>query len=157
MAKEKDHPNINPMVHPPIVAVMFIAIAYFLGRLVPLPFVVPLALRYVGLALTFVGFLLGIGALHEFRKARTTLDPHGSVKKLVTSGIYRFTRNPIYLGFLLMVIGVPLNFGIYWGIGMVPFYIILMNRLIIEREENYLEKKFKKPYANYKSQVRRWL
>jgi protein-S-isoprenylcysteine O-methyltransferase Ste14 len=157
MAKEKDHPNINPMVHPPIVALIFIAIAYFLGRFVPLPFAVPLALRYVGFGLTFVGFLLGIGALNEFRKARTTLDPHGSVKKLVTSGIYRFTRNPIYLGFLLMVIGVPLNFGLYWGIVMAPFYIILMNRLIIEREENYLEKKFKHTYTNYKSQVRRWL
>jgi len=157
MAKEKDHPNINPMVHPPIVAVMFIATAYFLGRFVPFPFIVPFVLRYVGLGMTFVGFLLGIGALHEFRKARTTLDPHGSVKKLVTSGIYRFTRNPIYLGFLLMVIGVPLNFGLYWGIVMAPFYIILMNRLIIEREEDYLEKKFKTTYTNYKSQVRRWL
>jgi len=157
MAKEKDHPSINPVVHPPIVALIFIAIAYFLGRFVPLPFIVPLALRYVGLILTFVGFLLGIAALNEFRKARTTLDPHGSVKKLITAGIYRFTRNPIYLGFLLMVIGVPLNFGLYWGIGMAPFYIILMNRLIIEREENYLEKKFKNTYANYKSQVRRWL
>jgi protein-S-isoprenylcysteine O-methyltransferase Ste14 len=145
------------MVHPPIVALVFIVIAYFLGRFVPLPFAVPLMLRYVGLVMTFVGFLLGIGALNEFRKARTTLDPHGSVKKLVTSGIYRFTRNPIYLGFLLMVIGVPLNFGLYWGIVMAPFYIILMNRLIIEREEAYLEKKFKDTYTNYKSQVRRWL
>ncbi len=157
MAKEKDHPNINPMVHPPIVALMFIAIAYFLGRFVALPFVVPLVLRYVGLVMTFVGFLLGIGALNEFRKARTTLDPHGSVKKLVTSGIYRFTRNPIYLGFLLMVIGLPLNSGLYWGIVMAPFYMITMSRLVIEPEENYLEKKFKDTYTNYKSQVRRWL
>ena len=157
MAKEKDHANINPRVHPPIVALMFIAIAYILGRFAPLPFVVPLVLRYVGLGMTFVGFLLGIGALNEFRKARTTLDPHGSVKKMVTTGIYRFTRNPIYLGFLLMVIGVPLNFGLYWGIVMAPFYIVLMNRLIIEREEAYLEKKFKDTYTNYKSQVRRWL
>jgi len=50
-----------------------------------------------------------------------------------------------------------LNFGLYWGIVMAPFYIIVMNRLIIEREENYLEKKFKNTYTNYKSQVRRWL
>ena len=157
MAKEQDHPDISPMVHPPIVALMFIVIAYFLARFVPFPFVAPPVLRYVGLGMTFIGFLLGIGAFIEFRKARTTLDPHGSVKQLVVSGIYRFTRNPIYLGFLLMVIGLPLNSGIYWGFLMAPLYIITMTRLVIEREEAYLEKKFKDQYTDYRSRVRRWI
>lgn len=157
MTKEQDHPNISPMVHPPIVALMFIVIAYFLGRFIFIPFVVPMILRNVGFAMSFAGFLLGIGAFIEFRKAHTTLDPHGSAKQLVLSGIYRFTRNPIYLGFLLMVIGLPLNSGLYWGIVMAPFYMVTMNRLVIEREETYLEKKFKDQYASYKSRVRRWL
>jgi len=157
MAKQLDRPNISPMVHPPIVALMFIAIAYFLGRFVPLPMIAPMVLRNVGLLLTFLGFLLGIGAFIEFRKARTTLDPHGSAKQVVTSGIYRFTRNPIYLGFLLMVIGLPLNSGLYWGFLMAPLYMMTMTRLVIEREEAYLEKKFKDQYTGYKSRVRRWL
>ena len=157
MSKQPEHANINKNVHPPVVALMFIVIAYFLGRFAPLPFVAPMFLRYVGLFLAFLGFLLGIGAFLEFRKARTTLDPHGSVKQVVSSGIYRFTRNPIYLGFLLMVIGVPLNSGIYWGIVMAPFYMLLMNRLVIEQEEAYLEKKFGKAYTSYTARVRRWL
>lgn len=157
MSKEQDRPNISPVVHPPIVALMFIVIAYVLGRFVPLPVAVPVMVRYVGLFLTFLGFLLGIGAFLEFRRARTTVDPHGSTKQLVTSGIYRFTRNPIYLGFLLMVIGLPLNSGFYWGIVMAPFYILLMNRLVIEHEEAYLERKFGKIYTSYMSQVRRWI
>jgi len=157
MAKEHDRPNISPLVHPPIVALMFIVIAYFLGRFVPLPLVVPGILRSIGLVLTFVGFLLGIGAFMEFRKARTTLDPHGSSKQVVTSGIYRFTRNPIYLGFLLMVIGLPLNSGLYWGIVMAPFYVFIMNGLIIQHEEAYLERKFGETYTSYTSRVRRWL
>ena len=157
MTKEQDHPNISPMVHPPVVALMFIVIAYFLGRFAPLTFSAPVILRYVGLAMTFVGFLLGIGAFIEFRKARTTLDPHGSARQLVTSGIYRFTRNPIYLGFLLMVIGIPLNSGLYWGIVLAPFYVFLMHRLIIRHEEVYLEKKFGKAYTGYTSRVRRWI
>ena len=157
MAKEQDHPNINPMVHPPIIALMFIVIAYFLGRFAPLPFGVPTILRNIGLLMTFIGFLLGIGAFVEFRRARTTVDPHGSAKQLVTSGIYRFTRNPIYLGFLLMVVGLPLNSGLYWGVVMAPFYILTMNRLVIEREETYLEGKFKDVFTSYKSCVRRWL
>ena len=156
-AKKQDHPGISPMVHPPVVALMFIVIAYFLGRFVPLSFVAPAILRYSGLALTFAGFLLGIGAFIEFRKARTTLDPHGSAKQLVTSGIYRFSRNPIYLGFLLMVIGLPLNSGLYWGFVLAPFYVIVMNRLIIQHEERYLERKFGKTYTGYMSRVRRWL
>ena len=157
MAKEQDRPSISPMVHPPVVALMFIVIAYFLGRFVPVSFSTPAVLRYLGLALTFAGFLLGIGALIEFRKARTTLDPHGSAKQLVTSGIYRFTRNPIYLGFLLMVIGLPLNSGLYWGIVLAPLYIFMMNRLIIQHEEAYLERKFGNAYTGYTSRVRRWL
>ena len=157
MAKEQDRPNINPMVHPPVVVLLFIVIAYFLGRFVPFPFIPSTIWRNVGLLLTCIGFLLGISALLEFRKERTTLDPHGSSKQVVTSGIYRFTRNPIYLGFLLMVIGLPLNSGLIWGIILAPLYMIVMTRLIIEQEEAYLEKKFKDHYTNYKSRVRRWL
>ena len=157
MAKEQDRPKISPMVHPPIIALMFIVIAYFLGRFAPLGFSAPAILRYIGLALTFVGFLLGMGAFLEFRKARTTLDPHGSAKQLVTSGIYRYTRNPIYLGFLLMVVGLPLNSGLYWGIVLAPFYVFMMNRLIIQHEEAYLERKFGQTYASYITRVRRWV
>lgn len=157
MAKEQDRPSTNPMVHPPVVVLLFIVIAYFLGRFAPLPFSAPPLLRYLGLGLTFAGFLLGLAALVEFRRARTTLDPHGSTSHLVTSGIYRFTRNPIYLGFLLMVIGLPLNSGLYWGIVLAPFYMLIMNRLIIQHEEAYLEKKFGKTYTAYISEVRRWL
>jgi len=157
MVRQQDHPDIPKNVHPPLVALLFIVIAYFLGRFVPLPFLVPPILRNIGLFLTFIGFLFGIGALLEFRKARTTLDPHGSSKQIVSSGVYRFSRNPIYLGFLLMVVGLPLTSGLYWGIIVAPFYIIMMNRLVIQHEEAYLEKKFGKTYTSYTSQVRRWL
>jgi protein-S-isoprenylcysteine O-methyltransferase Ste14 len=157
MTKDQDHPDISPMVHPPLVALLFIVLAYFLGRFVPLSVAVPPVLQYIGLALTFIGFLLGIGAFLEFRRSHTTLDPHGSTKQLVTSGIYRFTRNPIYLGFLLMVIGLPLNSGLFWGIVLAPFYMMTMYNLVIKREEAYLEKKFKNQFTSYASRVRRWL
>ena len=157
MSMQQDHPDIPKNVHPPLVALLFIAIAYFLGRFVPLPFLVPPILRNIGLLLTFIGCLCGIGALLEFRKARTTLDPHGSSKQIVSSGVYRFSRNPIYVGFLMMVVGLPLTSGFYWGIVLAPFYIMMMNRLVIQHEEAYLEKKFGKTYTSYTSQVRRWL
>ena len=157
MVREQDHPDISPMVHPPIVALMILVMAYSLKRFVPLAYTPPEFLQVIGLALTFVGSVLGIGAFIEFRKAHTTLNPHGSAKHLVTSGVYRFTRNPIYLGFLLMVIGLPLNSGSYWGLVMAPFYMMTMTHFIIEKEEAYLERKFGKAYASYTSRARRWL
>lgn len=155
--KQMDHPNINKNIHPPFVALFYIFITLILGRIVIMPFVMPQIARNTGLALTFIGFLFGVGAFIEFRKARTTLDPHGSVKTLVMNGVYRFTRNPIYLGFLLMVIGFPLNYGHIWGIFAAPFYVVTMNKLVIEKEEAYLEKKFKEQYTAYRLRVRRWL
>jgi protein-S-isoprenylcysteine O-methyltransferase Ste14 len=157
MAKIQDHPTIHKNIHPPVVALIYIAIAYLLGWSIRLPYSVPSILKNIGFALVIIGFLLGVGAFNEFRKARTTLDPHGSVKELVSSGVYRFTRNPIYLGFLLMLIGLPLNSGFYWGVLLTPLFIISMNRLVIEHEEAYLEKKFGETYASYKARVRRWL
>jgi len=154
---EQDHPNINRYVHPPIVALFYLLIAYLLGWLVQIPFEAPGPLRIVGFALACIGFLFGVGAFVEFSRARTTVDPHGSVTQVVTTGIYRFTRNPIYMGFLLIIIGLPLNSGFYWGILLAPFFIVTMNRLVIEKEEAYLEKKFGETYTGYKSRVRRWL
>src|SRR6266496_2148404 len=157
MAKEQNHPNINKNIHPPVVALFYIVIAYLLGWWIHIPLTVPALLKNIGFALVIIGFLLGLAAFNEFRKARTTVDPHGSASQLVTSGIYRFTRDPIYLGFLLMIIGLPLNSGLYWGVVMAPLYVVMLNRLVIEREESYLAKKFKDAYTGYTSRVRRWL
>ena len=151
---QTDHPAINRNIHPPILALIFIGLAILLGWLLPLP--LPPFVEWIGLGLIFVGVVLAFGAFNEFRKVHTTLDPHGSVKSLVTQGIYQFTRNPIYLGFLLMVIGFPLNSGSYSGLVVAPFFMVTMNRLVIEKEEAYLEKKFGEMYTGYRSRVRRW-
>ena len=154
---QNDHPNINKNVHPPIVALIFIAIAYVAKWAIPIPLVLPNVVRIIGFAFVIIGFLLGLIAFSEFNKAHTTLNPHGSVSSIITSGIYRFTRNPIYLGFLLMLIGFPLNSGTLWGLILAPVFIYSMNSLVIEKEEAYLEKKFRDVYTSYKSRVRRWL
>lgn len=155
--KQHDGPGTNRKIHPPIVALLFIALAIVLGRFAAIPVSAPVFVRNIGFGLTFIGFLCGVGAFIEFRRLRTTLDPHGPASALVTKGIYRLTRNPIYLGFLLMVIGFPLNYGNYWGILISPVFVMTMNRMVIEKEEAYLEKKFKEQYTGYRSRVRRWL
>ena len=155
MTESKDHADVK--IHPPILTLIFIVIAYVAKRVIPIPFSVPDILRLIGFALVVIGFLFGVSALFAFRKARTTLEPHGQVSAIVSDGIYRFSRNPIYLGFLLMVIGLPLNSGSYWGVVLSPVFVMFMNSLVIEKEEAYLEKKFGDVYTSYKSSVRRWL
>jgi protein-S-isoprenylcysteine O-methyltransferase Ste14 len=155
MAEHKDHANVR--IAPPILALLHIIAAFILARFVPLPFSVPRAVEYIGFALVVIGFLFGLGAVIAFRRARTTLDPYHPVSSIVTSGMYGFSRNPIYLGFLLMVIGIPLNAGTYWGIILGPVFILLCNKLVIEHEEAYLEKRFGETYISYRSRVRRWL
>jgi len=155
MSEHKDHADVK--IHPPVLTVIFIAIAYILKWTIPIPFVVSSILENIGFVLVVIGFFLGVAAFLAFRKARTTLDPHGKVSAIVSDGIYRFTRNPIYLAFLLMLIGFPLNSGNYWGILLSPVFVIFMNSLVIEKEEAYLEKKFGDVYTSYKSGVRRWL
>ena len=155
MSEQKDHADVK--IHPPILTLIHLAIAYVAKWVIPIPFVVPNILRNIGLALVVAGFLLAIAAFMEFRNARTTVDPHGSVSSIVSSGIYRFTRNPIYLGFVLLLIGFPLNSGTYWGVVLVPVLIISLNSLVIQHEEAYLERKFGDGYTSYKSRVRRWL
>ncbi len=157
MSDKKDSPEIHKYVHPPVVAIFYIIVAIMLGIFIPLLGELTRSVRNIGFGLVAVGFLLGLAALIEFRKAKTTVLPHGSASNIISSGIFRFTRNPIYLGFLLMVIGFPLNYGSLWGIIAAPFFVVTMNRLVIEKEEAYLEKKFGERYASYKSRVRRWL
>ena len=153
----QDHPSINKNIHPPVLTLIHLAIAYVAKWAIPIPLVLPDAVRTLGYTLVVIGFLLGVAAFVEFYKAHTTLNPHGSVRKLVTSGIYRFTRNPIYLGFALMLAGFPLFSGTVWGALLVPVLIVNLNNLVIQREEAYLEKKFGDEYARFKSRVRRWL
>jgi protein-S-isoprenylcysteine O-methyltransferase Ste14 len=134
-----------------------VAAAFVLTSLIPLPTVVPSILRAIGFPLVILGFLFGMGAMISFRGSRKTNRSHESATRLVTSGVYRFTRNPVYLGFLLMLVGFPLDRGSYWGILLSPVLIFLFNRLVIEPEEILLAQKFGDHYRSYRSKVRRWI
>jgi protein-S-isoprenylcysteine O-methyltransferase Ste14 len=144
-------------VEPGLVALVFVTLAFLVGRVSRIALPAPQIVRWAGLALSGIGFLLGLLALREFRRMRAFPNPKDASMKIVTTGIYSRTRNPVNLGFLLILIGLPLSNGNYWGILMVPMFILAMNDLVIKHEEAYLEKKFKEQYKDYKSRVRRWL
>jgi protein-S-isoprenylcysteine O-methyltransferase Ste14 len=157
MTEKHDHPNINRNIHPPFVMLAHLLVAFLLNWFLPLPITFPKSLEWAGYALVFVGLGFAFSAVSQFGKVRTTLDPHGSVSAIVTSGPYRFSRNPIYLGFVCTLIGLPLALGNYWGAVLSPLLAVSLYQLVIKHEEAYLEEKFKDVYSSYKSRVRRWL
>ena len=152
---QEDHASVK--IHPPVLLLIHIFAAFLLNRLFPLPFAFPKILVWVGYLLILAGLGLAFGAAGRFMKSQTTLDPHGSVTEIVTSGPYHFSRNPIYLGFVCLLSGFLFIFGSYWGLILSPVLMVSLFQLVIKHEETYLEKKFGDVYKRYRSRVRRWL
>jgi protein-S-isoprenylcysteine O-methyltransferase Ste14 len=156
--KPKQSPaSLGIRIQPPVLALIHVLLAFALTWLVPLPLVVPPLLQTAGFVIVILGFLLGVGALIAFRRAHSTRHPKDSASPLVTSGVYRLTRNPVYLGFLLMLIGLSLSSGSYWGVFLAPILLILFNRLVIRPEEEYLAAKYGEEFTSYREKVRRWM
>src|SRR5512138_452351 len=146
---QTDHANVK--IEPIVLLLIHIATVFLFQWLLPLPIAFPAILEGVGFVLVVVGIGLAISARSRFIRARTTRDPRGAVTSIVTGGVYQFSRNPIYLGFVCFLVGFSLSFGTYWGLLLSPLFIMLMNTLVIQHEETYLEQKFKDVYTNYRS------
>ena len=96
-------------------------------------------------------------AMVFFRRAGTSIVPMNPTTTLVTSGPYRFTRNPMYLGMSFLYVAFAFAFGVIWALVFLPAVIVIVDRFVIAREEPYLERKFGPAYRDYKARVRRWL
>lgn len=118
----------------------------------PLGVAVPAGLLGAGLWLALDG-----SAMSLFRQAGTSMVPMRPSTALVTSGPYRVTRNPMYVGMACLYAGVALALGVIWALALLPVVLVLVDRLVIAREERYLGAKFGDEYREYKSRVRRWL
>ncbi len=155
MAEVTDH--VHLVLPPPVIFLGHLLSALILQWVVPLPLPWPLPLRILGGALLLGGFALAAAAVREMRKLHTTPDPKQPVSTLVTTGPYRFSRNPIYLGMLLTMLGFTLLAGTLWGLLISPFLIGTITRSVIRPEENYLQGRFDGQYNLYRTLVRRWL
>ena len=121
-------------------------------------FTYPGAYMYsVGLAL--IGVLTCLAGVVSFRRAKTTVNPMkpASASSLVVSGIYRYTRNPMYLGFLLILLGWAAFLSNVLALVFLPGFVLYMNRFQIFPEERVLGTLFANDFAKYRARVRRWL
>jgi protein-S-isoprenylcysteine O-methyltransferase Ste14 len=119
-----------------------------------LPAPVEIAAAVVG---TLVWAYLDGSAMRRFSRAGTSPLPMRPTSAIVTTGPYRFTRNPMYVGMAALYLALALGFGVIWALATLPFVLLAVDRLVIAREERYLETKFGEEYLSYKRRIRRWL
>jgi len=142
---------------PPLIYLAGLAVGFGLEALLPggsLPGVV----RFVvgGFAL-LGGIALQTAFIAAFTRKGTAVEPWKPTTAIVTSGPYRITRNPAYLGMALIFVGIALLADAPWVLAALPVALAVIDRGVIAREERYLEDKFGREYLDYKTTVRRWI
>lgn len=110
-----------------------------------------------GAVLITAGAALAVWGVATFLAARTAIMPHHAASRIVTSGPYRFTRNPMYVGMTLAYVGVGFLMNSWWPAVLLPLVLVLLVMLVIRREEAYLGRAFRDEYALYRTRTRRWL
>ncbi len=154
---ENSHKHANVIAPPPLIYAVSLLIGLLLHWIYPRSFLSRTVGRIVGPLLMATGFLIGLAAALTMRRAHTSLRPDTPTTAIVDTGPFRYTRNPIYLAFTLMYTGIACFVNALWPILILPFVLVVVQRGVIEREEQYLTHKFGAVYTEYKTQVRRWL
>jgi len=144
---------------PPLIFLGFLAAAAVLEAVVPFPVLAAHAFpRYLaGAALAVAGFVMIVMGTRRFQAAGTNIPPNLPTTALVVDGIYRRTRNPLYLGLILIYLGLGVAAGSFWAGGLIVPLLWVIKTGVIAREEHYLERKFGDAYRAYKARVRRWV
>jgi protein-S-isoprenylcysteine O-methyltransferase Ste14 len=145
-------------VPPPVVALCLALLMWFAPSLGQPE--VPLQVRVgVALVLVLIGLSISISGMVAFRRARTTISPvkASAASSLVTTGVYRFTRNPMYLGLLLTLLAWAAFLFNPVALLFVPIFVLYINRFQIKPEERTLSALFGGEYGSYQERVRRWL
>ena len=118
----------------------------------PLP-----VLFWPGVVLLIVAAWITIAAMAQFRRSKTTIIPHKAPSALITGGVFRFSRNPIYLADVLILLGVSLIWGSALGLLLTPALALVLDRRFIQPEEARLAEAFGSDFEDYRSQVRKWI
>lgn len=145
---------------PPPALALLIAVAMWGISLATSRFEISAALRIAAVALfVIVGFGFAISGVLAIRRAKTTINPikPEAATSLVTSGVYRFTRNPMYLGLCFVLLAWAVFLSSAWAFLGPGAFVLYINRFQIAPEENALSKLFGPAFAKYQSNVRRWL
>jgi protein-S-isoprenylcysteine O-methyltransferase Ste14 len=151
-------PSLESKVPPPALVIVIAAFMWLLSRATPSLHVDVPWHNGLAAALVSAGFITGMSGVVTFRKAKTTLNPlkpHAS--SMVTWGVYALSRNPMYLGGVIMLLGWAIFLSNAPAFVFLPLYILYINRFQIAPEERVLTSLFGETYAAYQVRTRRWL
>ena len=157
MGDAGDNPGVR--FPPPLLYALAVIGGYLLNRRWPLPLPVGdgVLIKTLAWALTFASLALAVTSIGNFRRSRTSIVPVRPATALVIAGPYRFTRNPIYIGFVIFYFGLAIMLTSAWILVLLIPVLIVLQRGVVEREEAYLQAKFGEAYRKYQARVPRWL
>ena len=146
-------------IPPPVYALLSAVLMWTLSKIWPGAFWLDYPWRWAGPVIMVSAFLLDLDSLFIFRRNHTTINPlhPEQTSTLVTEGLYRFTRNPMYLGLLIVLTGWSIYLGNITALFVLPLFALVITYWQIVPEERVLEQKFGDHYLAYKRSVRRWL
>lgn len=146
-------------IPPPVYAVTAAALMWALDRFYPILETQHNWPLVVGAMLIPIGILVDVLAVVQFRTAKTTVNPMHpeATSSLVTNGLYAYSRNPMYIGLLLCLVGVALLLRSLTPLAILPLFVMIVTLLQIMPEERALQKNFGDEFSYYKQKVPRWL
>jgi protein-S-isoprenylcysteine O-methyltransferase Ste14 len=152
-----EHPGV--IFPPPLLFVLGFGLGWLLDRAVALRIFStgPSDATIIGgCIVTALGIAIGASGFITFLRHRTAILPMRAAARLVTTGPYRYSRNPMYVGMTVAYIGVVILTNITWPLVFLPVVLMALTFLVIRREERYLRGAFDSEYREYSSRVRRW-
>ena len=146
-------------IPPPVYMLIFAIGMWLLDRYIPLVEWIKPPWNRAGFIIMGLAFFTDLSSLFQFFRYRTTPNPlhPDRVRALVTDGAYGYSRNPMYLGLLILLFGWATYLGSLSPLLLLPIFIFVINNMQIRCEEEILEKKFSVAYLDYKQGVRRWI
>lgn len=152
-AAMENRPKILPLVWLLLAIILMTALHYW----IPVLAYRTAVLQYAGVAIGAFGMVMMVMSAGAFKKAETGLVPFEEATVLVTHGFFRFTRNPMYLGMVLLLTGLALILGSLSVLVPIPLFAWIIQRNFIYGEERFMEAAFGQQYLDYRNKVRRWL
>ncbi len=147
----------NAIALPPLIVGAALALGLLLHFAWPLRVLARPETLWLGVLSIVAAIPIVVGAVRALARAKTAIDVRKPTTDIVTGGVYKVSRNPIYLSMMLVYLGIAALLDSLWLLLLAPPLLVVLRRGVIEREERYLERKFGEKYLGYKARVRRWI